>query len=467
MSGNCCDGTGPPCNDTCDLIFNVTVQGISIEQQSRKLSTKPIENSAAEHFQLSNNKDPEIINPLMFTFGSWPYEVNILITVLDDDNGDGGLQIVDKFTVALNIQKPSWQYHHKNATGTRSHSFSLLSMIFRYECLKLNQNENGCFSRDCVLHQNESECLDILQTNNQVNTTDIVLQTTSSPYECGRFEVPNMGKFLNCTTLMTDTTEKVTSDITTEMNIEETTQSNEMTTQLRQLTDSVTTTKPNDDTSTPSTTDISTQEFSSFKPQTLHVDISTINQGSSVSLVTNNTKSQVTSEITEPHTSAYSVTTIEKHASSMSSANLLSTNKISEYNSKSTTESIKNTMSSTQENLLTIPVSTNDMNKTGIPSGPGVVSSPPTHSTDIPDINTTIKETNSGPMKYWPGIVGGVLGACVVVAVVSYIIYSRRRRMNKRNNDIYNVNPKRWVLEPPEENGTSGKSEIALETEQV
>ncbi|VDI02918.1 Hypothetical predicted protein [Mytilus galloprovincialis] len=107
------------------------------------------------------------------------------------------------------------------------------------------------------------------------------------------------------------------------------------------------------------------------------------------------------------------------------------------------------------------------MNKTGIPSGPGVVSSPPTHSTDIPDINTTIKETNSGPMKYWPGIVGGVLGACVVVAVVSYIIYSRRRRMNKRNNDIYNVNPKRWVLEPPEENGTSGKSEIALETEQV
>jgi hypothetical protein len=29
------------------------------------------------------------------------------------------------------------------------------------------------------------------------------------------------------------------------------------------------------------------------------------------------------------------------------------------------------------------------------------------------------------------------------------------------------VNPKRWVLEAPEENGTSGKSEIALETEPV
>ncbi|XP_052098455.1 location of vulva defective 1-like [Mytilus californianus] len=340
-------------------------------------------------------------------------------------------------------------------------------MIFRYECLKPIQTVSGCFSRDCVLHQNESECINILQPNNQVNTTDIVLQTTSSPYECGRFEVQNMGKFLNCTTLMTDTTEKVTSDITTPMNIEETTQSNEMTTQLSQLTDSVTTTKPNDDTSTPSTTDISTQEFSSFKPQTTHVDISTINQGSSVSLVTNNSKSQVTSEFTEPYTSVYIVTTIEKHTSSRSSANLSSTNTISEYNSKSTTESIKNTLSSTQENLLTIQFSTNDMNKTGRPSGPGVVSSPPTHSTDIPDINTTIKETNSGPMKYWPGIVGGVLGACVVVAVVSYIIYSRRRRMNKRNNDIYNVNPKRWVLEPPEENGTSGKSEIALETEQV
>ncbi|XP_076103337.1 uncharacterized protein LOC143072334 [Mytilus galloprovincialis] len=466
VSGNCCDGTKPPCNATCHLIFNVTVQGKSIGQQSLKLSTKPIESSAAEHFQLSNNKDPEIINPLMFTFGTWPYEVNITITVFHDDKGDGGQQIVDKFTVALNIQNPSWQYHHKNATGTRSHSFSLLSMIFRYECLKTKENDNGCFSRDCVLHQNETECLDILPPNNQDNTTDIVLQTTSRPYECGRFEVPNMGEFLNCTTQMTDTTEQVTQDITTQMNIEETTQANKITTQLSQLTDSVTTTKPTDDTS-PTITDIPTKETSSVIPETTHADISTTNQASSVAYASQNTNSKVTSDIMEHHTSVNSVTTNEKHTSLRSSTNLPSTKQISESTSKSTTESIKTFMSSTPTNSLTIHVSTKDMNKTGIPSGPGIVSSPPTHSTDIPDINTTIKETNSGPMKYWPGIVGGVLGACVVVAVVSYIIYSRRRRINKRNNDIYNVNPKRWVLEPPEENGTSGKSEIALETEQV
>lgn len=301
-------------------------------------------------------------------------------------------------------------------------------MIFRYECLKTKENDNGCFSRDCVLHQNETECLDILPPNNQDNTTDIVLQTTSRPYECGRFEVPNIGEFLNCTTQMTDTTEQVTQDITTQMNIEETTQTNKITTQLSQLTDSVRTTKPTDDTSPTITTDIPTKETSSVIPETTHADISTTNQASSVSFASQNTNSKVTSDIMDHHTSVNSGTTNEKHTSIRSSTNLPSTKQISESTSKSTTESIKTSMSSTPTNSLTIHVSTKDMNKTGIPSGPGVVSSPPTHSTDIPDINTTIKETNSGPMKYWPGIVGGVLGACVVVAVVSYIIYSRRRR---------------------------------------
>ena len=40
--------------------------------------------------------------------------------------------------------------------------------------------------------------------------------------------------------------------------------------------------------------------------------------------------------------------------------------------------------------------------------------------------------------------------------------------MLKSTQEIYNVNPRQWTLQPPQENGTShGMTEIALETEEV
>ena len=40
----------------------------------------------------------------------------------------------------------------------------------------------------------------------------------------------------------------------------------------------------------------------------------------------------------------------------------------------------------------------------------------------------TTKDTNSGPMDYWAAILGAVLGTLVIVAVVGFLIYYRRRK---------------------------------------
>lgn len=70
-------------------------------------------------------------------------------------------------------------------------------------------------------------------------------------------------------------------------------------------------------------------------------------------------------------------------------------------------------------------------------------------------------------MHYWPAIVGGVLGIMAIIAVLSAFIYVRKlKAQQKKTEDIYNVNPQTWILDT-NENGTSGMSEIALETELV
>ncbi|KAK3097196.1 hypothetical protein FSP39_007351 [Pinctada imbricata] len=78
-------------------------------------------------------------------------------------------------------------------------------------------------------------------------------------------------------------------------------------------------------------------------------------------------------------------------------------------------------------------------------------------------------DSGGNPMDYWPAIVGGILGAVALIATAGVVIYFRKQRAKlKSTQDIYNVNPKQWTLQPPQENGTSyGMTEIALETEEV
>jgi hypothetical protein len=51
---------------------------------------------------------------------------------------------------------------------------------------------------------------------------------------------------------------------------------------------------------------------------------------------------------------------------------------------------------------------------------------PVTSSTTVAELPTTIRDENDDPMKYWPGIVGGVLGAIVVAALALIMKVNRR-----------------------------------------
>ncbi|KAL3866652.1 hypothetical protein ACJMK2_043935 [Sinanodonta woodiana] len=90
---------------------------------------------------------------------------------------------------------------------------------------------------------------------------------------------------------------------------------------------------------------------------------------------------------------------------------------------------------------------------------------------DIPattsDINTvgSTPIDNSDPMEYWPVIVGCLLGGLALIALIGFLAFYRRYQKARWRQDIYNVNPK--ILHRLEENGTTGRSDVALETEPV
>lgn len=54
----------------------------------------------------------------------------------------------------------------------------------------------------------------------------------------------------------------------------------------------------------------------------------------------------------------------------------------------------------------------------------------------------------------------------ICICTIYYLVTPNFRAQQKETEDIYNVNPQTWILET-NENGTSGMSEIALETEMV
>ncbi|XP_045216307.2 uncharacterized protein LOC123566368 [Mercenaria mercenaria] len=78
-----------------------------------------------------------------------------------------------------------------------------------------------------------------------------------------------------------------------------------------------------------------------------------------------------------------------------------------------------------------------------------------------------VPTVDEDPVAYWPGIVGGVLGGVAVFAAAAFICYWNRQRKLQKRQEIYNVNPK--ILrnfEEFEENGTSGRADVPMETEQ-
>ncbi|XP_069136794.1 uncharacterized protein, partial [Argopecten irradians] len=84
-------------------------------------------------------------------------------------------------------------------------------------------------------------------------------------------------------------------------------------------------------------------------------------------------------------------------------------------------------------------------------------------STTTAGLDPTVSQD---PMEYWPAIVGGVLGALVLMAIIAFILYYRKQKAFRRQ-EIYNVNPKRWTLKSPLASDTTEKSDVTLETEQI
>ena len=276
-------------------------------------------------------------------------------------------------------------------------------MIFRYECVKGNLDGNYCFNKECDLYPSDKECPDIRPQGNESVTTDWVISfnsTTESTLstECGRIEIPNLRSLINCT--------ETTIDPTTEATIDETT--------------SYTTEDINHESSTVE-----------LLPLTTERSVTTVQMETSVSKSTHS--NDITTHLTDQ------TTTEKKHSNKITTAVRFSDNPTSAMNEQTTSNNKPEITTielkpSSMKQTITDNAKLSSMNNRNVPTnGPinrqGTTSPKPvTSSTTVAELPTTIRDVNDDPMKYWPGIVGGVLGAIVVAALVSYIIYIRRRR---------------------------------------
>ncbi|KAK3779521.1 hypothetical protein RRG08_045267 [Elysia crispata] len=85
-------------------------------------------------------------------------------------------------------------------------------------------------------------------------------------------------------------------------------------------------------------------------------------------------------------------------------------------------------------------------------------------SVTIPGLpgTTALAQTADNPMRYWAGIVGGVVGGLAVVALLGFLLYRSRQRTLQKRQEIYTVTPQ--SISSIEENGTSGRSDVPMTT---
>ncbi|XP_060589082.1 uncharacterized protein LOC132744382 [Ruditapes philippinarum] len=163
-----------------------------------------------------------------------------------------------------------------------------------------------------------------------------------------------------------------------------------------------------------------------------------------------------TTTATETTTSTATTTTQESTSESLSTSQTVSSNVISTIIDTHLTKSTK--IQSTKPHVRnTVPESTKN-HSSGLKNDS--VTPPTTPSEGVSSVAVD-------PAAYWPGIVGGVLGGVAVFAAAGFICYWNRQKKLQKRQEIYNVNPK--ILrnfEEFEENGTSGRADVPMETEQ-
>lgn len=311
-------------------------------------------------------------------------------------------------------------------------------MIFRYECVKGNLDGNYCFNKECDLYPSDKECPDIRPQGNESVTTDWVISfnsTTESTLstECGRIEIPNLRSLINCT--------ETTIDPTTEATIDETT--------------SYTTEDINHESSTvelpPLTTErsVTTMQMETSVSKSTHSNDITTHSSETTTHSSETTThfseirthfSDIPTDSSDTTTHSTDQTTTEReHSNKITTAARFSDNPTSAMNEQTTSNNKPEITTielkpSSMKQTSTYNAKLSSMNNRNVPTNEpinrqGTTSPKPvTNSTTVAELPTTIRDVNDDPMKYWPGIVGGVLGAIVVVALVSYIIYIRRKR---------------------------------------
>ncbi|XP_062569515.1 mucin-2-like [Saccostrea cucullata] len=491
FDGTCCgEENSTVCYTDCRLLFDITVIGLGQNETKSPLDT-PVSGSKVISIPPSN----EMKNPLSFSFQKWPGEVTILVSIYDLERKDKSL--VDIFNFTFKYGKPELNYKNETIYGMRPQNETVLRLILRYNCDIFYFEKEDC-SRFCLL--DNFPCLNSL-TGSTNPVTDWVYSLSTAKPSRERL-CPTIHPVSGITQLsyINENTENCTNDLNEKstLNTGDTTSTTKdpVTSPTK---DPVTFTTKNPVTSTKDPVTSTTKDsvtISDMKtstevnlftttPKTIKLLSTEINTDE---VTVSSTESLFISSSTSPWTSQVETTTEPMVSSSLKTKaqiSLTPSRKTTKNNPPTNrvaiiTTSIKPTTlkSSTQQNTKTSLKNTEkhpptkvkvDISTTGpsLSLSTNVFSKQATYqvSPNIPDGGP--KTIDDDVMHYWPAIVGGVLGIIAVIAVLGVFVYVRKlRAQQKKRQDIYNVNPQTWILET-NENGTSGMSEIALETEEV
>ncbi|XP_048735859.2 uncharacterized protein LOC125651336 [Ostrea edulis] len=439
FNGTCCGGENPDyCSSDCRLLFDVTVVGLD-EKQTKT----PLETTILGSKVITIPSSYEMKNPLSFSFRKWPGEVDILVSIYDMNRENRNL--VDKFRFTFQYAKPDLNYRNDTEFGIRSQNKTALRLILRYNCDKYYFEEDDC-SKLCS--PGNTPC-PIRPTGTPQSITDWILLLTTEKPSTGRI-CPTTNT--NPAIVKTLNSNETTVNCTYENSTSTTAGSAYSTDNAMVSSDTVTSTETVISyTALETTTTMSSSENKETTSPTEDLLLSSLSshmtsqEPKSTKTITTSTQSTTLKPTT--HSSSLKPTI---HSPSL----------------KSTTQQRKTSGSKTTKNKLptnrVAGISTPEPTPSLSTSFP--ISSTHQTSKEIPGDGKTI---NDDAMKYWPAIVGGVLGIIAIIAVLGVFIYVRKlRAQQNKTEDIYNVNPQTWILET-NENGTSGMSEIALETELV
>ncbi|XP_061183446.1 uncharacterized protein LOC133191726 [Saccostrea echinata] len=462
FDGTCCGGKNSTlCYSDCRLLFDITVIGLEQNETKSPLDT-PVSGTRVISIPPSN----EMKNPLSFSFQKWPGEVEIVVNIYDMERKNRSL--VDIFNFTFKYGKPELNYKNETIYGIRLQNETLLRLILRYNCDIFYFEKEDC-SRFCLL--GNYPCL-TSQTGTTNRVTDYVLSLSTAKPSNGRL-CPTIHPVSGIT--QQSHTNESAENCTNNFNEKSTSNTVDTTSSTEDpitISDMKTSAGINLFTTASETIDLLSTEISTDK-----VTVSSTESAFMSSLASQWKSREETTTETLVSSSFKPEAQISVTSSRKTTKSNPPTNRVAVITTSTKPTTLKPATQQSTVSILKIiekhPLTkvTVDTPTTDPPLSSSTnsfeFSKSSTHqvSPNIPDGGP--KTIDDDVMHYWPAIVGGVLGILAVIAVLGVFVYVRKlRAQQKKREDIYNVNPQTWILET-NENGTSGMSEIALETEEV